>query len=384
MRQLIDRLQVTFFLLMVLMIWTAPCQGFEFQGFGAVTAQTRAQSTDSGPLADPKFDEADGAFSIGQLDFFVSRSIGERLELLTELVVEGDPSGEFAVDLERFQIGYLFSNLLTVRAGRIHTPLGFWNATYHHGAHLQPSIDRPDIIKFEDDGGPLPVHLIGLSADGYQKLGLVITEYDLAVGNGARMDGISGSGTLTPNSVVDNDGRKAVAFHVDFRPTGLPDAGFGISGYLDRVEIFDTTVPVLSDEVNQTILGGDLHYDRAPIQIIGEYYDVRDSQRIASPLSGLQGTFHNSLFFIHAGYMLLDQFTLYARYEQQNVHTDEVAKASIDPYFNAIGAFDRKKIIGGLRFDISLNSAIKLEARHIDPKNYDEYQQYAAQWTIAF
>ncbi len=387
MRQLINRLRVTFPLLMILMIWTAPCQGFEFQGFGAVTAQARAQSTDDPQYADPKFDEADGAFSLGQLDFFVSQSIGERLELLTELVVEGDPSGEFAVDLERFQIGYLFSNLLTIRAGRIHTPLGFWNATYHHGAHLQPSIDRPDIIKFEDDGGPLPVHLIGLSADGYQKLGPIITEYDVAVGNGAKVEGSltsdPGSGTLVPNSVVDNDGRKAVAFHADFRPTGLPDAGLGISGYLDRVEIFDTNGPIpLPSEVNQIILGGDLHYDRAPVQIIGEYYDVRDSQRITT--SPLQGNFHNSLFFIHAGYMLLNQLTLYARYEQQNVHTDEGTRESVDPYFNAIGAFDRKKIIGGLRFDISLNSAIKLEARHIDPKNYDEYQEYAAQWTIAF
>ncbi len=388
MQQLINRFRVVFPLLMIITIWTVPCQGFEFQGFGAVTAQARAQSTDSGPLADPKLDSADGAFTIGQLDFFVSQPIGDRLDLLTEVVVEADPSTqEFGVDLERFQIGYLFSNLLTIRAGRIHTPLGFWNATYHHGAHLQPSIDRPDIIKFEDDGGLLPVHLIGLSANGYQRLGPIITEYDLAVGNGARvdgggasLDGLPGSATLTPNSVSDNDSRKAVAFHVDFRPTGLPDAGLGITGYLDRVEIFDAT-PTLTDEVNQMILGGDVHYDHAPVQIIGEYYDVRDSQRITT---SLQGNFHNSLFFIHAGYMLLDQLTLYARYEQQNVHTDEGTRESVDPYFNAIGAFDRKKVIGGLRFDISLNSAIKLEARHIDPRNYDEYQEYAAQWTIAF
>jgi hypothetical protein len=378
MRQLINRLRVTFPLLMILTIWTAPCQGFEFQGFGAVSVQARAQSTDTGPFADPKLDGADGAFTIGQLDFFVSQSIGERVDLLTELVVEGDPSGEFAVDLERFQIGYLFSNLLTVTAGRIHTPLGFWNATYHHGAHFQPSIDRPDIIKFEDDGGLLPVHLIGLSATGYQRLGPIITEYDIAVGNGAKVDGTFGSGTLTPNSVTDNDARKAVAYRLEFRPAVLPSAGLGISGYLDRVEVFDTSgpTPTISDEVNQVIWGGDLSYDHTPVQIIGEYYNVRNSQRITT--SALQGNFHNSLFFIHAGYMFLEQFTLYARYEQQNVHNLE------DPYFKAIGAFDRKKVIGGLRFDISLNSAIKVEARHIDPKNYDEYQEYAAQWTIAF
>jgi hypothetical protein len=101
-------------------------------------------------------------------------------------------------------------------------------------------------------------------------------------------------------------------------------------------------------------------------------------------LSGLQGTFKNSLFFIHAGYTLLERFTPYVQYQQQNVHTDNSTRMSEDPYFNAIGAFDRKKVIGGLKYDISLHSNVKLEARHLDPKNYDEYQEYAIQWTVAF
>ncbi len=365
MRQLINRLRVAFPLLMIVTIWTAPCQGFEFQGFGAVNALVRANSANPDPN--------NGSFEIGQLDFFVAQTLGERLDLLSELVVEGDPSGEFAVDLERFQIGYLLSNLLTIRAGRFHTPLGYWNATFHHGFHLQTSISRPDIINFEDDGGILPVHLIGMMASGYQKLGSIIAEYDVAVGNGSNVTG----STLTPNSVTDNDARKAFAYRVAFRPTLLPEGELGISGYFDRIEINDGAAPpVLIDEVSQMILGVDLSYTHSPVEVIGEYYYVRDKQRLAS--SPLQGEFKNSLFFVQAGYTLFQGLTPYVRYEQMDVHEIE------DPYFVALGTIDTKKTIGGLRFDLSRESAIKFEGRYIDPENQDDYLEYAAQWTIAF
>jgi len=367
MCRMIDRYRVAVLLLVATMIWAAPCLAFEFQGFGAVIVQARDNNTQPDP--------DHGAFQLGQLDFFVSQALGERLDLLTELVIEGD-AGEFVVDLERLQIGYLINNLLTFRAGRFHTPLGYWNATFHHGFHLQTAIERPIFIEFEDDGGLLPVHLIGLQATGYQALGSIILQYDAMVGNGSKVEDAGGADAgLAPNSVTDNDARKAFAYRLEVRPSRFPNVGVGQSGYIDTVEIFNTGL-ALTGDVRQLILGVDLFYAHAPLEVIGEYYYVRNSQRFVT--SPQQGTFRNSLFFIQGGYTLFERLTPYFRYEQMEIRESE------DPYFLALGVTDTRKAVGGLRYDITYQSAVKFEARNIDPKGRDDFQEYAAQWTVAF
>jgi hypothetical protein len=53
----------------------------------------------------------------------------------------------------------------------MHTPLGYWNQYYHHGAWFQATATRPEMYLFEDDGGILPVHEIGIEASGTAGLG---------------------------------------------------------------------------------------------------------------------------------------------------------------------------------------------------------------------
>ena len=81
---------------------------------------------------------------------------------------------EVVVDVERLQIAYRWSDALRLTAGRGHTALGYWNESYHHGKLLQPTVERPEVLKFEDDGGILPVHFVGLEAareSGLRRLG---------------------------------------------------------------------------------------------------------------------------------------------------------------------------------------------------------------------
>ena len=47
----------------------------------------------------------------------------------------------------------------------MHTLLGYWNQAYHHGTWLQTTVFRPEIYRWEDDGGGLlPVHEVGVRA----------------------------------------------------------------------------------------------------------------------------------------------------------------------------------------------------------------------------
>jgi hypothetical protein len=88
--------------------WAPPASSFELHGFGDVQYYQFLNSDDA---------DEDGAFFLGQLDLYMAESISPRLDVLTELVIESPDGGEFVVDLERIQIGYVFSDALKLWGG---------------------------------------------------------------------------------------------------------------------------------------------------------------------------------------------------------------------------------------------------------------------------
>jgi hypothetical protein len=55
---------------------------------------------------------------------------------------------------------------LDIDAGRYHTDLGFFSANYHYGNWFATTVRRPLLFNWEDRGGPLPLHNVGLTASG--------------------------------------------------------------------------------------------------------------------------------------------------------------------------------------------------------------------------
>ena len=68
-------------------------------------------------------------FNIGTLDIYLTPQFGDRVKSLVELAFEYEEDGGGEVDLERLQLGYSFSDALTLWAGRFHTPFGLWNTS---------------------------------------------------------------------------------------------------------------------------------------------------------------------------------------------------------------------------------------------------------------
>lgn len=93
------------------------------------------------------------SFALGQFDLLITSRLSDSIDFLSEIVLESDSDNEMVVDLERLQLKYSYSDLLNVTAGRVHTALGYWGTTYHHGAWLQTTAFRPEVYKFEDEGG---------------------------------------------------------------------------------------------------------------------------------------------------------------------------------------------------------------------------------------
>jgi len=157
---------------MALAAWSSPAAGQDttIRGFADVTYTVSDQ------------DGGRNAFSLGQYDLFISSRLGEKWAFLGETVFEF-VGGGFLADVERVVVEYRHSPRFRVALGRMHRPIGYWFTAYHHGALLEPTIDRPLAFRFEDEGGILTSHDVGLRLSG-QDIGALNLGYDVLVGNG--------------------------------------------------------------------------------------------------------------------------------------------------------------------------------------------------------
>jgi hypothetical protein len=189
----------------------------------------------------PEGPDSPNSFTLGQLDLFATSTLSERISVLAEIVFEGGTDTRVVTDLERLQLTYLFNDYLSVSAGRYHTGIGFYNNAFHHGAYFETVIGRPRVFAFEDEGGVLPVHEVGVSAQGAIP-GTGSRLYYLAeVGNGRPWGAIEGEDGEGPKA--DLNSAKAVNFRFSFRPERWRGFDAGGSLYLDTIPS-DTVGPV--------------------------------------------------------------------------------------------------------------------------------------------
>lgn len=88
-------------------------------------------------------------------------------------------------EMQRVILKYSFSDLVNLQIGRMHTALGYWNHTFHHGTWLQTTVLRPEIYRFDEyDHGLLPVHSVGVEFFGTKAFRPLHLEYHLGVTNG--------------------------------------------------------------------------------------------------------------------------------------------------------------------------------------------------------
>src|SRR3989304_6280216 len=184
-KRFISRLML---LISVLFLSSQSGYAFELNGFADVSFTKSTEGAD---------EYRNGDFAFGTLDLYLAQTLDD-IDILVELIVE---KGN-VLDLERLTIGYSFSDAAKLRVGRFHTPLGYWNNAYHHGVQLQPTIERPDFLKFEDDGGILPTHVVGASLGGRVHTGVGAVEYTAMIGNGPQIVDEDGDDALIKGNDV--------------------------------------------------------------------------------------------------------------------------------------------------------------------------------------
>ena len=313
--------------------------------------------------------------NVGSLDLYLTPAFGDRVKTLFELTFEVSPEGSVFGDLERLQVGYIVSDELTLWAGRYHTPVGYWNTAFHHGAQIQTSIKRPLFLEFEDLGGILPAHTVGLWATGGVKLGGGRLNYDLYAGNAPTIAvadaSITGTGTLNIGLNGARNRSATVGANLSYAFKGALD-GLTLGAHALTSKVADSL-----DIPNQTrlgIYGGWLTYLEDDWEIVGELYEFRNRD-----LSGSSGT-HTS----HAGYLQAGRtfgtITPFARFERTSLDQS-------DNYFAQLeSGHSYKRIALGVRYDMNPSTALKLEAHRTSftDRITDSYSEVRAQWAVRF
>jgi hypothetical protein len=316
-----------------------------------------AQETHLSGFTDVTFRASDepgdnSAFGLGQFVGHVRSRLGGNWSFLAETVFEWDVT-DFAVDVERVIITYSASDQFQASAGKQHSPFGIWNNKYHHGTLFQPTIERPLLVQFEDDGGILPVHTMGIRASGHE-LTRAHLGYDVMVGNG-----------IGSTPVSDNNPSKIVMASLFTEPTSA--LRVGVSGYLDQLAAGTPTLAgsLLAGDTRQTMIGASAAYERGNVHLHGELTDITND---------LAGTSTSTLgYFIYGGYRIR-QWVPYALWEQINY-------PATDPYF---AVDDYRQGILGLRRDLAARVVVKLEYRNRHLASVGTINEGAAQIAVGF
>ena len=287
------------------------------------------------------------AFSLGQLDLFVSSDVSDKFKFLSEIVFEAGasnyygaisgPENTFSVDIERYLLVYSLNDYLNISSGRGHTAIGYYNTAYHHSTWLQTTTGRPFLFNFEDQGGILPIHMVGVSASGQipsRQLGL---HYVAEVGN-ERESRNSLVEEPVQNEISDTN-HKAFNLALYARPEAMRGFQAGISAY------HDVLFPADSSKIGETI------YAAHAVLIRPKYEWLNEVILDRHVLIGSNSVFNTPGFYTQAS----KQFGFgrpYFRYQYVNVANNE-------PVFPDVSLRHGPSL--GIRFDPSESVALKLQ-----------------------
>ena len=347
-----------------------PLHGFLDVGF----------STNSKDSNNPSLPDLPRGFNVGSLDFYLTPHLGN-VKGLIEIIFETTSSGEVATDLERAEIGYTFSDAATLWAGRFHTPYGYWNTAFHHGSQMQTSVTRPRFLDFEDKGGILPAHMVGMLVSGKTGAGDGKLTYDAYAGNGPAIaiDGTAPppGGVLDIQTAGDNNHQSMFGFNLGYEFSGMAD-GLRLAVHGLRGDVQDDAVP--SFNITELSMGGvSVAYLENDWEVVGEYYRFSNTDKNSTGNTGSHSSWAD---YLQVG-KSFNSVTPFLRVEKTVLNQADNYFAMQD---NGQSYF-RQAL--GLKYDLNQLTALKFELQNSDfsaeaGRTPYKYHSFLAQLAIRF
>ncbi|MGH9736816.1 MAG: hypothetical protein ACRD8A_19775 [Candidatus Acidiferrales bacterium] len=278
-------------------------------------------------------------FNLGQFVLHFSSSLSPKVSVFAETSFTAQPEAPYKLEVERVMIRYDYNDNLKLSFGRYHTPINYWNTAFHHGAWLQTTISRPEMIEF--GGTFLPVHFVGALAEGSIPSGGLGLNYDVGVGNG-RSSTISLAG-----DAGDVNNNRAWLANIFARPARFYGLQLGGSVYRDEITLAD------GRNFREWISSANLVWFKETPEFIAEFANVNHEDLQTSRI------FNSQAFYVQVADRLpwfQRQWKPYYRFEYTHIPEGE-------PVFVAT----LQDLVGstlGVRYDITSYAAFKAEYRY--------------------
>ena len=299
------------------------------------------------------------SFSLGQLNLFVTSEVSEKFKFLSEIVFEAGDDNVPGVDVERLLLQYSHNDYFNLAVGRYHTAIGYYNTAYHHSTWFQTAIGRPFLFEFEDDGGILPIHNVGVSVSGRIPSGGLGLHYIIELGNGRASRSPLDEAV---QNVLDENNRKSYNLALFARPEALPGLQAGFSVYRDLL------APDGLPRIGQTILAAHAVYIKPNFEWLNEALLIRHAPH------GQMRVFHTPGFYSQVS-RRFGSYRPYVRYEYVNAGVEE-------PVFPDVGLRHGPSM--GLRFDAGDSIALKLQYDRTMLRGRPSFNGLALQFAFTF
>jgi hypothetical protein len=283
-------------------------------------------------------------FRAGEFDLFMTSQLSDKLSFLAELVFGVDQTNSFDTDVERFQLTYRPTKYFEISGGRFHSDIGYYNTAFHHGTWFSTATGRPFMYYWEDSGGVLPVHEVGVTTTGFVPgSGKWNLHWTAEIGNGSSEFGSPNFGDGVQSFASDRN-RKDLNFAVYSKPEWLP--GLQIGGSFMTGELLPSGG--LVPKVNQTISSAYAVFINSQWEFMNEavllHHQIPNGRSYNSPLSYTQLAYR------------IGKYHPYFRFQENNIPNN-------DPVAQFTGRYEGPSV--GLRMDFFNYAAFKLQYNRI-------------------
>ncbi len=291
-------------------------------------------------------------FGLGEQDLFITSELTDRLTFLGETVFRFSSSSQtnFNVSIERIVLKYNFKGNHSLLLGKLHTPINYWNDTYHHGRVFFPTIERPLLFGAEI----IPIHTTGIGIMG-QNLGDLKFGYEFLIGNG-----------LGSSDIADNDKHKSITAAIHIKPDS--DWRLGASFYHDVISkgalVHGHEV---GERIKQYLLSLSIAYFGPQVELLVE--GTLATNKVSDDLRP-----RSTAAFLYTGYKLNDHWVPYLRFDNLHFERDEVF-------------FDHEQstaIMAGLRYEVNYLAVIKFEYQFVHGEISGDNNKLIAQVAVGF
>jgi hypothetical protein len=307
-------LQTGLFVLFFSQVVLAQAPETQFNGFGHLDFGYRPG------------DSSNAYFSLGEHDMFINSKLRNNISFLGEFVIRYNENAatKFLPSIERSFLKINYKGNHNIIAGKIHSPVNYWNDVYHHGRLFFPTIERPLAFSYI-----IPLHTLGLQFQG-QNLGNLNWGYDIVLGNGISSNDFFKSGT-----------NLSLTAAAHFKPS--PYTRIGASFYTDYLPNNFSGVHT-GHNSNPAHYRGPLYKGALGFQLtslsiahFGNKFEFLSESSYNHTRTDTLGSAHNFASFLYAGYIIKEKHVPYFVADYLNVDKKDLYTYELETLKLAVG-----------------------------------------------